>query len=181
MIFRSALASHACRLKNQAGEGKSRRVVEQPLSQDALASEELNAAVGASRRAFAAAGDLDALARAKTDHLGDRSPLALARQALATVPKDQRADVGKQVNAARTEAQAAYDERLVVLRAERDAAVLMAETIDVTQPSTRQPIGARHPGCVRPIGVRPDCTHPDATALLPVHRAVGRGRHLVRE
>ena len=120
-------------------------MVEQPLSQDALASEELNAAVGASRRAFAAAGDLDALARAKTDHLGDRSPLALARQALATVPKDQRADVGKQVNAARTEAQAAYDERLVVLRAERDAEVLMAETIDVTQPSTRQPIGARHP------------------------------------
>ena len=110
-------------------------MVEQPLSQDALASEELNAAVGASRRAFAAAGDLDALARAKTDHLGDRSPLALARQALATVPKDQRADVGKQVNAARTEAQAAYDERLVVLRAERDAAVLMAETIDVTLPT----------------------------------------------
>ncbi len=32
-----------------------------------------------------------------------------------------------------------------MLRAERDAAVLVAERIDVTLPSTRQPIGARHP------------------------------------
>src|SRR6185369_16405723 len=31
------------------------------------------------------------------------------------------------------------------LRAERDAAVLVAERIDVTLPSTRQPVGARHP------------------------------------
>ena len=113
---------------------------EQPLSQDALAT-----AVEAARRAFADAGDLDALARAKTEHLGDRAALALARQGLASLPKDQRADAGKRVNEARTEAQAAFDERLAVLRAERDAAVLAAETIDVTLPSTRQPIGARHP------------------------------------
>ena len=113
---------------------------EQPLSQDALA-----AAVDAARRAFAAAGDLDSLARAKTDHLGDRAPLALARQALAGLPKDERADAGKRVNEARTEAQADYDARLAELRAERDAAVLAAETIDVTLPSTRQPLGARHP------------------------------------
>jgi phenylalanyl-tRNA synthetase alpha chain len=115
-------------------------VGEQPLSQDALA-----AAVDAARRAFAAAGDLDSLARAKTDHLGDRAPLALARQALAGLPKDERADAGKRVNEGRTEAQAAYDARLAELRAERDAAVLAAETIDVTLPSSRQPLGARHP------------------------------------
>ena len=113
---------------------------EQPLSQDALAT-----AVDAARRAFAAAGDLDSLARAKTEHLGDRSPLALARQALAGLPKDERADAGKSVNVARSQAQAGYDERLSVLRAERDAAVLVAEAIDVTLPSTRQPLGARHP------------------------------------
>ena len=113
---------------------------EQPLSQDALA-----AAVDAARRAFAAAGDLDSLARAKTDHLGDRAPLALARQALAGLPKDERADASKRVNEGRTEAQAAYGARLAELRAERDAAVLAAETIDVTLPSSRQPLGARHP------------------------------------
>ncbi|MEB4211024.1 phenylalanine--tRNA ligase subunit alpha [Mycobacterium sp. 94-17] len=110
------------------------------LSPDALAR-----AVSAARDAFARAGDLDTLARVKTEQLGDRSPLALARQALGGVPKDERADAGKRVNAARTAAQHGYDERLAALRAERDAAVLVAEVIDVTLPSTRRPAGARHP------------------------------------
>ncbi len=105
----------------------------------------LTSAVDAARAAFDAAGDLDALAQAKIDHLGEKSPLALARQALGTLPKDQRAEAGKLVNAVRTQAQQAYDVRLDVLRAERDAAVLVAERIDVTLPSTRQAIGARHP------------------------------------
>jgi phenylalanyl-tRNA synthetase alpha chain len=117
-------------------------VGEQPVD---LSPEALTEAVNAARQAFTRAGDLDALARAKTEHLGDRSPLALARQALGSVPKDQRADAGKRVNAARGEAQQGYDERLAALRAERDAAVLVAERIDVTLPSTRQPTGARHP------------------------------------
>lgn len=115
---------------------------EQPVD---LSPEALTAAVNAARQAFTRADDLDALARAKTEHLGDRSPLALARQALGSVAKDQRADAGKRVNAARGEAQQGYDERLAALRAERDAAVLVAERIDVTLPSTRQPAGARHP------------------------------------
>lgn len=110
-----------------------------------LSQESLTEAVSAARRAFDQAVDLDALARAKTDHLGDRAPLALARQALATLPKADRADAGKLVNIARGDAQRSYDERLAALRAERDAAVLVAEAIDVTVPSTRQPIGARHP------------------------------------
>jgi phenylalanyl-tRNA synthetase alpha chain len=117
-------------------------VGDQPVD---LSPEALAAAVSAAREAFTQAGDLDTLARVKTEHLGDRSPLALARQALGSVPKDERADAGKRVNAARTEAQHGYDERLAVLRAERDAAVLVAEGIDVTLPSTRQPAGARHP------------------------------------
>jgi len=110
-----------------------------------LSPEGLAKAVSAARQAFALADDLDTLARVKTEHLGDRSALALARQALGSVAKDERADVGKRVNAARGEAQQDYDERLAALRAERDAAVLVAEAIDVTLPSTRQPLGARHP------------------------------------
>ncbi|MCV7260916.1 phenylalanine--tRNA ligase subunit alpha [Mycobacterium shimoidei] len=110
-----------------------------------LSPEALTEAVNAARQAFTTAADLDALARAKTEHLGDRSFLALARQALAKLPKDDRADAGKRVNSARGDAQRSYDERLAQLRAERDAAVLVAERIDVTLPSTRQPTGARHP------------------------------------
>ena len=112
---------------------------------DLLSQDSLSRAVTAARHAFASAADLDALALAKTEHLGDRAPLALARQALATLPKTDRADAGKRVNEARGDAQHSYDERLTVLRAERDAAVLVAEAVDVTLPSTRQPAGARHP------------------------------------
>jgi phenylalanyl-tRNA synthetase alpha chain len=110
-----------------------------------LSPEALAEAVSAAQQAIAVADGLEALSRVKTDYLGDRSPLALARQALGSVPKDERADVGKRVNSARAETQRSYDERLAVLRAERDAAVLVAEGIDVTLPSTRQPTGARHP------------------------------------
>ncbi|MBW0013289.1 phenylalanine--tRNA ligase subunit alpha [Mycobacterium sp.] len=110
-----------------------------------LSPEALAEAVTAAQQAIAGADDLDTLAHVKTEHLGDRSPLALARQALGSVPKELRADAGKRVNAARGEAQRSYDERLATLRAERDAAVLVAEGIDVTLPSTRQPPGARHP------------------------------------
>ena len=60
-----------------------------------LTDEALTAAVQAAVAAFAAAADLTALATAKTEHLGDRAPLALARQGLATLPKSDRAEAGK--------------------------------------------------------------------------------------
>ncbi|AGZ53748.1 phenylalanine--tRNA ligase subunit alpha [Mycobacterium kansasii] len=115
---------------------------EQPVD---LSPEALAKAVNAAQQAFALADSLEALARAKTEHLGDRSPLALARQALGRLPKEERADSGQRVNVARGDAQRSYDGRLTALRAERDTAVLAAEGIDVTLPSTRQPTGARHP------------------------------------
>ncbi len=119
-------------------------MVDQPDS-SGLSQEALTTAVGTARVAFEQAGDLDALARAKTEHLGDKSPIALARQALGALAKTDRADAGRRVNEARTEAQGAFDIRIEVLRAERDAATLVGERIDVTLPSTREPIGARHP------------------------------------
>lgn len=118
---------------------------EQPADPSVMSEAALSAAVLAAQDAFAAATDLDALVHAKTEHLGDRAPLALARQALARIDKSERADAGRRVNTARTDAQQRYEQRLAVLRAERDAAVLAAERIDVTLPSARKPVGARHP------------------------------------
>lgn len=118
---------------------------EQPVDPSVVSEATLTAAVAAAQRAFTAAADLDALAHAKTEQLGDRAPLALARQALAKLDKSERAEAGRLVNAARTAAQHSYDERLAVLRAERDTAVLEAERIDVTLPSARRAPGARHP------------------------------------
>src|SRR5258705_7609391 len=130
------------RSKRDQGIAYDLGVAEQPID---LSEEALTKAVSAARHAFDLAADLGKLARAKTEHLGDRSPIALARQALASLAKADRAGAGKRVNVARAEAQRAYDERLAALRTERDAAALVAERIDVTLPSTREPIGARHP------------------------------------
>ena len=62
-------------------------------------------------KAFTAAESLDALAVAKTEHLGDRSPIALARRVLGALPKAEKADAGKRVNIARSRVAEAHDAR----------------------------------------------------------------------
>ncbi|MHA6631753.1 phenylalanine--tRNA ligase subunit alpha [Pseudonocardia sichuanensis] len=114
--------------------------VPSPLDPDAL-----KAAVAAAERAFAEASDLAELAAVKPAHLGDRAPLLLARRELGSLPGPDRADAGKRVNAARQQAQEAFDARRAVLVEERDARVLAEEAVDVTLPWDRTPRGARHP------------------------------------
>ncbi|WP_025348790.1 phenylalanine--tRNA ligase subunit alpha [Nocardia nova] len=112
---------------------------------EALSEEALSAAAAAAEKAFAAAADLDALATAKTEHMGGKSPIALAQRAMGGLPKQDKADAGKRVNIARTRVSEAFEARRAQLLAERDAAVLVAETIDVTLPARRSAVGARHP------------------------------------
>ncbi|WP_024803924.1 phenylalanine--tRNA ligase subunit alpha [Nocardia sp. BMG51109] len=111
----------------------------------APSEESLSAAAAAAEKAFAAAADLDALATAKTEHMGGKSPIALAQRAVGGLPKAEKADAGKRVNVARSRVSEAYESRRAALLAERDAAVLVAETIDVTLPAPRGAVGARHP------------------------------------
>ncbi|MGO3328111.1 MAG: phenylalanine--tRNA ligase subunit alpha, partial [Gordonia sp. (in: high G+C Gram-positive bacteria)] len=63
--------------------------------------EQLEAAVVDAVAAFDSSADLDELAHAKTAHFGDRSPIALARRALGSIPKEQRSAAGKLVNQVR--------------------------------------------------------------------------------
>jgi phenylalanyl-tRNA synthetase alpha chain len=105
----------------------------------------LDAEVERARAAFAAAGDLDALAAVRPAHLGDRSPVLLARRALGSLPGPERAAAGKRVNAARVAVQESYDARRAALEADRDERVLREETVDVSLPFDRTPRGARHP------------------------------------
>jgi phenylalanyl-tRNA synthetase alpha chain len=110
-----------------------------------LAPEQLDTAVESALTALAGAGDLPALAAVRTAVLGDKSPVALARRALGSLPGPDRADAGKRVNAASTAIQAAHDARRVVLEDERDARALVEEAVDVTALPHRIPVGARHP------------------------------------
>ncbi|HLT11122.1 MAG TPA: phenylalanine--tRNA ligase subunit alpha [Micromonosporaceae bacterium] len=105
----------------------------------------LDDAVVKAEKAFADAADVDALVAIKHLHLGDRSPVSLARREIGTLPPNARADAGKRVNEARSRIQGAYDRRLSELEAERARRALVEEAVDVTLPTDRRPRGARHP------------------------------------
>ncbi|GED97726.1 phenylalanine--tRNA ligase subunit alpha [Gordonia crocea] len=115
------------------------------IDPSALEPAALDSAADAAIAAFGDAADLEALAAAKTAHLGEKAATSLARRALGSLPGDQRAAAGKAVNAARTRVTEALASRTAELEAARDAAVLVAESIDVTLPTGRRRAGARHP------------------------------------
>lgn len=106
---------------------------------------ELTEAVEAARQAFAAATNLEELAVARREHLGDDAPISQARRALGSLPKNERKDAGQLVNQARGEAEKAYATAKTVLEEKRNAEVLIAERVDVTVPTTRRQVGALHP------------------------------------
>ncbi|WP_315556458.1 phenylalanine--tRNA ligase subunit alpha [Corynebacterium matruchotii] len=106
---------------------------------------ELTEAVEAARQAFAAATNLEELAVARREHLGDDAPISQARRALGLLPKNERKDAGRLVNQARGEAEKAYASAKTALEEKRNAEVLIAERVDVTVPTTRRQVGALHP------------------------------------
>ena len=110
-----------------------------------LSPEALDAAERDGLAAFAAAGSLDDLAAAKSAHLGDRAPVALARREIGVLPPAARAEAGGRVNRALQALQGAYDARRETLERERDERALTTERVDVTLPWDRSPKGGRHP------------------------------------
>ena len=110
------------------------------LDPDALAG-----AVADAEKAFADATDPDALAALRSAHLGDRSPVSLARREIGALPPAAKADAGKRVNEARRAIESAYAARQEILEREQAERVLVEEQVDVTLPYDRRPRGARHP------------------------------------
>ena len=116
-----------------------------PVQVSLLDATQLERAQAQGLAAFAAAGGLDALAEAKTSHLGDKSDVALANREIGALPPQAKSDAGKRVNVVRKTLLAAYDERRVALEVERDERVLVTEAVDVTVLPGFVPVGARHP------------------------------------
>jgi len=114
-------------------------------SPDPLDVAALDAAVDAALAAVAAARDLDELRAVRTAQTGDKSPLALANRAIGSLPGPDKAAAGKNVGPRRGRVNQAIAQRQAELEAERDARVLVEETVDVTLPTDRRPLGARHP------------------------------------
>ncbi len=116
-----------------------------PVEVSPLHAENVAAARDAALAAIAAARSLEQLKEVRLAHAGDRSPLALANREIGALPPAARAEAGKRVGASRSAVAQALATRQAELEAERDASVLVEESVDVTLPWDRRPTGARHP------------------------------------
>lgn len=116
-----------------------------PVEVTPLKAEEVERMRDEALAAIGAAGDLEALKRARLDHAGDRSPLALANREIGALPPQARKEAGQRVGQARGAVAKALAERQAVLEEQQEALILVEESVDVTLPFDRRPTGARHP------------------------------------
>ena len=116
-----------------------------PVEVTALQPERVAAARDEALAAIAAARTPDELRSVRLAHAGDRSPLALANREIGALPPQARKRAGVRVGDARREVERALAGRQQQLGAEHEARILVEETVDVTLPWDRDPVGARHP------------------------------------
>lgn len=92
-----------------------------------------------------AATNLDELKAVRGQYAGGDSVLAKSSKAIGSLPTDQKKESGKLMGKLRADFGRAYDAKEVELKAQEEARQLAAETVDMTQPVRRHPLGARHP------------------------------------
>lgn len=85
------------------------------------------------------------LRETKSNIFGDRSALTLANKSIGSLEPSQRAVAGKNLGTARKRLQGLYDQRMAALEREEQWEAIRSESVDVTLPTRRTPIGARHP------------------------------------
>jgi phenylalanyl-tRNA synthetase alpha chain len=116
-----------------------------PVEVTPLGAAEVERAREAALHAIASAGTLEELKRARLEHAGERSALALANREIGALPPQARKEAGQRVGQARGAVAAAVAERQQRLEEEQAARILVDEAVDVTLPWDRLPQGARHP------------------------------------
>jgi phenylalanyl-tRNA synthetase alpha chain len=116
-----------------------------PVEVTPLHPDEVDRMRRAALEAIAAAADLAQLKQVRLDHVGDRSPLALANREIGALPPQARKEAGQRVGQARRSVGEALAARTSELEAEREQRMLTEEAVDVTLPTDRDPRGARHP------------------------------------
>src|SRR3954470_2255253 len=116
-----------------------------PVEVAALQPEEIERDVTAALDAIEQATTLDELKAAALAQDGARSPLALANREIGALPPAARKAAGQRIGPARGRVRQALAARQTALAAERDQRVLVEESVDVTLPTDRRPVGARHP------------------------------------
>ena len=91
------------------------------------------------------ASSMEELKAIKTQYAGAESAMTQASKAIGALPKDQKKDAGKIMSKLRADFGRAYGTKEQQVKAEEEARALAAETVDMTLPVNRKPLGARHP------------------------------------
>ena len=93
---------------------------------------------------IAAAGTTAELEEVRVAVLGKKGSLTGYLRSMGQVPAEERATVGKTVNRAHQEVEAALEERKAALAAAELEASMSASAVDVTLPGRAQQLGTRH-------------------------------------
>lgn len=94
---------------------------------------------------FKKAASLKDLYDFKVKFLGKQGSLSLLLKEMGDVPKDQRPQIGKWMNEAKTALEALYSEREQELKAQELGNKLASEKLDLTMPGLAFPHGSQHP------------------------------------
>ena len=92
-----------------------------------------------------AADSLEALRAVRASLFGDQAPLVSANRRIGALEPAKRGIAGKSLGQARKVLTEALEQRKEVLAAAHEARMLVEESVDVTLPTRRRPLGARHP------------------------------------
>ncbi len=91
------------------------------------------------------ASSMEELKAIKAQYAGADSAMTQASKAIGSLPADQKKEAGKLMGQLRADFGRAYGPKENELKAAEEAAALAAETVDMTLPVNRKPLGARHP------------------------------------
>lgn len=116
--------------------GKERRTMSVVEEIQALRTETMDAIAGAA--------DSDALNDIRIKVVGKSGTLTAYLRSMGQIPADQRAEVGKTVNAARNEIEAALESKKAELKTAELEASMEAGAVDITLPGRVQQMGTRH-------------------------------------
>lgn len=91
------------------------------------------------------ASTMEELKAIKAKYAGANSAMTRASKAIGSLAKNEKKEAGKVMGKLRADFGRAYGTKEASVKAAQEAAELAAETVDMTLPIRRKPLGARHP------------------------------------
>ena len=115
------------------------------MSQEQFDAHVLQAQVHKGVAKVRAASSSQELAVLRTRYAGGDSVLARASKAIGSLPPEDRKEAGRTLGTLQAEFGRAFGERITQVKSREEAEALAAESVDMTLPVRRHPLGARHP------------------------------------